>query len=82
MYVHYSDAADGRNRLIRIRRIVGRADRMSPIPVPSVSASGDPGDGVGIRLLAVGAALVAAAGLALRFIAGRRMRGDLRTPPR
>ena len=65
-----------------IWRIVGRADRMSPIPVPAVSASGDAGDGVGITLLAVGAALIAAAGLALRFIAGRRLRRDLGTPPR
>ena len=65
-----------------IWRIAGRADRMTPIPVPSVSASGDAEDGAGIALLTVVAALVAAAGLALRFIAGRRLRRDLRSPPR
>lgn len=64
-----------------IWRIAGRADRMTPIPAPSVSTSGDERDGAGIPLLAVAAALVAAAGLALRFMAGRRLRHDLRSPP-
>ena len=64
-----------------IWRIAGRADRMTPIPAPSVSTSGDERDGAGIPLLAVAAALVAAAGLALRFMAGRRLRRDLRSPP-
>ncbi len=63
-----------------IWRIEGDAASMSPIPVPSTSAAPaapagpDDGGSLTIGLLATAAAIAAAAGLAMRFAAGRRLR--------
>jgi len=71
LYVSTSDS---------IWRIEGDAASMSPIPVPSPSvlpsAPGGPGEGGSLttRLLAIAAVVAAAAGLVLRFAAGRRLR--------
>jgi hypothetical protein len=71
LYVSTSDA---------IWRIEGDAASMSPIPVPSASAAPAPpagpddGRSLTIGLLATAAAVAAAAGLAMRFAAGRRLR--------
>ena len=63
-----------------IWRIEGNAASMSPIPVPSTSvapaapAGPDDGGSLTMGLLAMAAAIAVAAGLALRFAAGRRLR--------
>ena len=75
LYVTTSDA---------IWRFSGDAAPSSPIPVPSPSAPPDvagPGDGGTIaRLLGTVAAIAAATGLVMRFLAGRRLHRELRAP--
>jgi aldose sugar dehydrogenase len=64
-----------------IWRIAGAAASMAPIPVPSPTAPAPSEDGgsLAARLLGTAAAIAAAAGLAFRFAAGRRLRRELRT---